>query len=199
MKQINLLPKSEQKLLHQEKIYASVKTFMFWSFFMYIVVAIVLVGGKYYVQYAANNLDTEIAQQKSIISKQDNVNLKKEIDNDNAIITDYNLLGKNVTTWSETLKIFSDIVPPEIYLTSFSSNSKTGKIDIVGVGGTRESVLLLRDNIIASSEFKDIDLPFENLQKSINVPFHYTFYLADVKPQAEPPAPKEKKKNDTSK
>lgn len=189
MKQINLLPKSEQKLIHQEKIYASIKTFMFWSFFMYIIVAFALVGGKYYVQYAASNLDADIAQQKAIIGKQDNVNLKKEIDNYNAIVTDYNQLTKNFPTWSKVVKAFADLVPPEIYLTNFSANTKTGKIDIIGVGGTREAVLELRDNILASPEFRNIDLPFENLAKAKNVSFHYTFYVKEVKPLPEPPAP----------
>ena len=199
MKLINLLPPSEQKLIHQEKIFANVKTFLFWSFFTYAIFAGLLIGGKYYVIYTTSSVDSEIERQKAIISKQDNINLKKEIDRNNAIVSDYNTIAKNIEKWSSTLRTFANLVPQDVYVTNLSANTKTGRIDVNGVGGTRESVLLMRDNILEIDKFKNIDLPFENLKKERDVDFHYTFYLKEVLPQPAPPQVEKntKKTNDT--
>lgn len=179
MKIINLLPPTEQRLLRKNRVFSSLKKFVWASVMTYIVVVLVLVGYRLYLQKNLSSLDNQINEEQQIISKGDNVALQKEITDINKTVSDYNRLVEENPKWSKVLEEFAKLVPDGIYITGFSANGSTGKIDIKGTGLTRDSVLALHTNIAASKIFKNVDLPLDNLQKPTNVQFHYSFFLQD--------------------
>lgn len=179
MKVINLLPQTEQEHLDRKKVLITLRGFLLASALSYAVVVAILLGTRVYLGNTLANLDQDIAKQLAIVSKEDNVKLQNQIDSINNITTDYNKLSETNPRWSNILEVFSKLVPEGIYVETFNSNTKSGKIDISGTGDTRDAVLVLRSNIAQSSMFKDIDLPLENLQKPTDAQFHYTFYVAN--------------------
>lgn len=179
MKTINLLPSSEQEILRQEKMLATLRRFVIVSFLSYAAVALVFIASRFFLLEHLSTLDVEIQKQKIIISKQDNTALKTQVEKNNAIVSDYNNLAQANPRWSAVLEEFALLVPADLVVKSFSANTATGKIDIAGSSLSRDSVLRLRANLASSKLFKNVDLPLENLQKPFNADFHYTFYLQD--------------------
>lgn len=189
MKIINLLPKSEQTLIKQEKVFSTVRRAAVYSYISYGLLFAILVGTRFYMQQHLTNLNSLIAQQQEIISKQNNVNLKNAINNDNSTIQDYLNLAKNNPTWSKVLEAFVKDVPPGVEIQTFKTNTSTGQIQITGVALNRDAVVIqLRQNILNDPLFENIDLPFDNLQQPSNLSFHYTFYVKTNLLKAEPTA-----------
>ncbi len=177
---INLLPTGEQKFLGYQRLYGFLRAFVFWSAASYVL----LIGGlAYWRSSLAKNLDNvgyQIQLVKGVIQKQDNEQIKTKIQQDNNIISDYNSLAAGNLSWSRILEGFAQLVPGDVIITTFNASAKTGKIDISGVAANRDSeAVTLRNNLASSPLFKNVNLPFENLQKATNVNFNYTFYLSD--------------------
>jgi Tfp pilus assembly protein PilN len=179
MKVINLLPQSEQKNLQQEKLSASLRKFLISSAISYGFIILLLVGWRFYLQGTLANVDSDIKKNQALINRQDNDILRKQVQKINNIDTDYLNLAKVNPQWSKILLAFKKLVPNDVLITSLNANTKTGKIDIIGVGLSRDSVLALRTNIANSPVFQNVNLPLENLQKANNVVFNYSFFIAD--------------------
>ena len=179
MRVINLLPSSEQQALRQENLFHSFIRFLIFSAASYIILIAVMLGCSFYLQSTFLGVDADIKSNQAIIDRQDNNAIRQEVQKQNNIIVDYNNLSTASPKWSGVLSEFAKLVPSDVVLTSLAANTKTGKIDVLGVGTTRDAVLKLRSNINDSKLFKNINLPLENLQKPSNVVFSYTFYLAD--------------------
>jgi hypothetical protein len=177
MKIINLLPKIEQKYIAQEKLAVAFGKFLAISAVSYAIIIAGLIGWRVFLQNTLDNVDTDIKTKQAIIDREGNDQIRKEVIKENAAISDYLNFAKTNPQWSTVMTAFSKLVPSDIIITSLNANTKTGKIDLLGVGLTRDAVLALRSNIVNSPLFKDINLPLENLQKANNVTFSYSFYL----------------------
>ena len=178
MKIINLLPPAEQKIIKLERINSYFKRFLLLAIIIFILMISGFIAWRFYLQSTLSNIDTDIVKAEALISSQDNQKTKAEVERNNDIITDYNTFAAANPNWSPVLEAFAALVPKEVLVTNFSANTKTGKIDISGTGLNRDAVLQLRSNILATSQFRNINLPLENLQKPKNTPFNYTFFLA---------------------
>jgi Tfp pilus assembly protein PilN len=179
MRVINLLPKSEQKALAQENLFTYFKRFVMFSAGSYVLLILILLGWRIYLNSTYSDLDGDIKRSQALIDRQDNDAARKQIQKYNNTSTDYLSLAAASPKWSKVLESFSRMVPSDVLITSINANTKTGKIDIAGVGLTRDAVLALRSNIAASQLFKNVNLPLENLQKPSNVVFNYSFFVAD--------------------
>jgi len=177
MRIINLLPKYEKEAYRKLRILSHLREFTLWSFVTYVVVLAILIGTHFYIQKNLFNIDNDIALEKQIIAKADNAAIKSQLDFNNGSVADYNQLAQTNPTWSRVLEGFSNLVPQGVAIKEFSANLADGKIQINGTAQTRDAVLVLRQNIIASSLFQNIDFPLDNLQKPTNTSFHYTFFL----------------------
>lgn len=138
----------------------------------------IFIAWRFYLQSTLSNIDNDIKKAEALISSQDNQKTKAEVEKNNNIVADYNNFTATNPLWSPVLETFAELVPDTVSIVNFSANSKTGKIDISGTGQTRDAVLLLRTNILASNKFRNINLPLENLQKPTDTPFNYSFFLA---------------------
>ncbi len=177
MRIINLLPPAEQKNLQTREIESFLARFFVWILIIFVVMVGILVASRFYLQSILGNIDKDIEKVESQISTQDNQKVKAEIVRNNNIINDYVNLAAANPTWSPMLIDFAKLVPDSVGILSFGVDAKTRRIDITGIGLTRDDVLLLRSNILASPLFEKINLPLENLEKATKTPFNYTFYL----------------------
>ncbi len=175
MRIINLLPDSEQKLIKKEGILGNLRAVFVLAIFSYLVVAAALFVTHIYLQNNASNLASRINSEEQILQNQDQT--AQSVQKDNNIVSDYVDIAEKSPRWSEALVAFAGLVPSDVLVTDFSADAATGKIEIQGQALSRDSVLQLRTNIMASPLFKNIDLPLENLEKPANLNFHYTFYL----------------------
>ena len=177
MRIINLLPKSEQDELKTQQIYVVLRKLLVFSGIVYVLVAAILIGYRFYMQSTLNDLGNQIDKQKAIISKQDNSAIRQEVNDDTAAVANYNHLVDVNPNWSGVLEELAKLLPPGVSITHLNVNTGSGKILISGGALNRDSILQLRLNILASKYFQNIDLPLDNLQKPANTTYHYSFSL----------------------
>lgn len=176
---INLLPSSEQELLRKERIFSRLRAWIIASLLSYALAVVTLIVARIYMESDLSSLDSQIRTQTKIISEKNNAALKKRVENYNGLVADYVKLQTSTPRWSKILIVLSALTPSDVQITNFSANLASGKLDISGKSRTRDSVLLLRSNIASNPNFKNIDLPLENLQKPANLDFHYSFFFSD--------------------
>ena len=179
MKIINLLPPEEQKQLRQEKIFANIKIFFYFAIASYVLLFLSFLAWRTYILLNGSNLDLMVQRTQQLITQQNNDALKIKIQYNNNLVSDYNNLYPQSPKWSKILIEFANLVPNGVVLNSFNASSSDARIDIAGTAATRDEVLLLRQNIANAADFKNINLPLENIAKPDNVDFHYTFYVND--------------------
>ncbi len=178
MKLVNLLPKIKQKELIYEEAYHSMVVFIELGLVTLLLVLVAQFGGRFYISQIAHRYDQDIEDLKQVTDKQENAELKKQIQDINAIVGDYNQLATNTPGWSTVLKTFAAHVPDGVKLQTFIADREKLKIDISGISPTREQVIELHRNISGDTEhFEKIDYPLENISRPTNVPFHFTFFL----------------------
>jgi len=180
MKIINLLPKDKQRELYFEIIFRSLVIFVEISMVTFALVFVGQVATKIYIQRQHRVLDAEIEQLKSQSNREENAALKKRIGVINNEITDFKTLADTTPTWSKIMRAFAAQMPEGLTVSSFQGDLPKKRIDIRGVGPTREAIIELYNHISQDKdEFYDIDYPLENVQRPNNVPFHFTFYVKD--------------------
>jgi Tfp pilus assembly protein PilN len=178
MKLVNLLPKDKQKDLFYETVFHSFVVFVEIGLVTLLLVFAGLFATRFYISRAIERYDQDIIILKQVTDKQENAELKKQIQSINAMVSDYNQLVSVAPSWSKVLRVFAEHVPNGVKLQSFNADTAKLKVDISGIAPSREQVILLHDNIAADNKnFENIDYPLENIVKPTNVPFHFTFYI----------------------
>ncbi len=182
MKLVNLLPKSKQKDFQYEIMYHSLVVFITVNAITLVMVFLAQFAAHMYIAQSIAQYDQKIFNLKLITDKQENAELKKQIQEVNAVIADYNKVATEIPLWSNVLHDFGSNVPEGVKLQTFNADTTLLKIDIAGIAETREQVIKLHENISNDdAHFTNIDYPLENISKPVDVPFHFTFF---IKPEA---------------
>lgn len=180
MKHINLLPKTKQSELAHESAFYSVAVAVGICTAILLVGVLVQLAVGFYINRAAVSIEAQIEQLKKMANKSENAEVKKQIMETNAQITDFSSLAKSTPEWSEVLEAFVSDVPAGIKVTQFDGELKTGEINIRGYSPTRDQVIDLYNNINADkTHFKDINYPLENVTQPTDVRFNFQFTVAD--------------------
>lgn len=180
MKSINLLPKPRQLLLKDEAVFRSLLVFIWISIFSFAAVLAVQYGVKIYLQGQSSSIHQNVQQLQAQIKKDENSNLKAQVEEVNNNIADYKNLSDASPKWSRVLKAFAVLPPPGIKIDSFNINLAAKSVIITGASPTRELVIQLYNIILNDDkEFYNIDYPFENVAKPTNISFHFDFLIRD--------------------
>ncbi len=180
MKLINLLPKIRQNELRYEAVYHSLISIFIFSLFSFALVFIIQFATKFYLEIKASSLSDQIAQLKNQVNKQENADVKKQVQAINDIITDFNKLSTTSPKWSRVIKAFAVLPPEEIEIKTFMIDVTKKTISINGLSPTRELVIQLYNNILKDeTNFYNIDYPLENVAKPTEINFHFTFFIRD--------------------
>jgi Tfp pilus assembly protein PilN len=180
MRLINLLPKLRQQELRNEAVFYGLLIVFSLSFLSFALVFLVQFGTKFYLEAAGEALNNEIKQLQSQVNKQENADLKKQIQGINDVISDFNNLANASPKWSKIIKAFAPLPPEGVGINSFNIDTGKKTISITGHSPTRELVIRLYNNILQDSkDFSNIDYPLENVAKPADISFHFTFSIQD--------------------
>ena len=177
----NLLAKEDQKDIRLEKATAAVLNFFIWVVMSLIILAVFIIAGRIYLTSELSTTETKIDLQKQVVSQDENQQLKKTLDEFNTHLLNLVNLDEHQGQWSEVLISFARLIPKDVSIDSFTAERETGRIRISGFASSRESVLQLRQNLLAAADFTDVNFPLSNLVKPTNLSFNYTFF---VKPES---------------
>lgn len=173
----NLLAKEDQKEIRLEKATAAILNFFIWVVMSLAVLAVFVIAGRIYLTGELSRTGTNIALQKQVVSQEENLQLKKTLGEFNTHLTNLVNLDQHQGQWSEVLISFTRLLPVGVAIDSFTGERETGRVRISGFAKTRESVLRLRQNLLASGDFTDVNFPLSNLVKPKDLSFNYTFFV----------------------
>lgn len=176
-KYINLLSPEDQKDVRLEKTNTALLKFYFWGGLSLVLLFAVLFAGRFYLSFEISQIKDRIAVQQQAVSTEENQKLKKQLGDFNTKLKNLVNLDEHQALWSEVVINFARLVPGDVAIDSFTADRQTGKIKIAGFAKTRESVLQLRDNLLESEFFKDVNFPLSNLTRPTNVNFRYAFFV----------------------
>ncbi len=185
MKQINLLPKSEQRDLRL--MFFSDQLIMFW---VWVLVSLLLFISLTYIAKAylsgqVASIEGEIALNQQILKQSDNELLKKQVETLNDQINGIKNLQDQHQYWSLALEELAKMLSTDISLDSVNLDRTSGRVSIQGVARSRESVLKFWSDVHKTDFFKNIDFPLPNLQKPVDDPFNFSFFINSEKIKAK--------------
>ncbi|MDP2933283.1 MAG: PilN domain-containing protein, partial [bacterium] len=174
---INLLSSSDQKDIRLEKVNAALLNSYFWLGLSLLALIALLCGGRFFLKFEISQMQDKIALQQQAVSTEQNQKLKKQLNDFNARLRNLVNLDEHQALWSEAVINFARLVPKDVAIDSFIADRQTGRIKIAGQAKTRESVLQLRNNLLGSEYFRDVNFPLSNLTRATNVNFRYNFFI----------------------
>ena len=174
---VNLLPEGEQKEIRLEKLTSHLLNFFVWIFLSLVALTLVFLATRFFLRSELKMVSEQIVQQRQVVSKEENQKLKMKLDDFNTDLANYVNLEKNHAVWSDVLVSFAQLVPPDVSIDSLVADRKSRNIKIAGFAKSRESVLKLRDYLLSSDYFEQVNFPLSNLAKPTNLSFHYSFYV----------------------
>lgn len=174
---VNLLPKEDQSETRIDKISNFVAIFFFWVVLSLLILSLLFLVAYVYLKSEYNQISTQIDLQRQVVSKNENVRIKKELNDLNIRLFNLVNLDKYHGNWSEVILKFSGLLPADVAIDSFSADRSTSRIQIIGVAKSRDSVLKLRENLLASDYFENVNFPLSNLIRPTEVSFRYTFFV----------------------
>ena len=101
---------------------------------------------------------------------------EKVLDKFNQLLSTIKEISELRTHWSEVLIKITEDIPEGVELTQIIIDQK-GKVSLAGFSPTREKVLVIKDTLESSPQFKDIYSPRSNLVKKENIDFFFSFKL----------------------
>jgi Tfp pilus assembly protein PilN len=176
----NLLSLEDQQNIRLEKATALLFNFFLWVVLSLLMLLVFMIAGRFYLISELSSVETRIELQKQTVSQSENQQLKNTLNEFNTHLANLVNLEKHQGQWSEVLIEFARLVPKDVAVDSFTGERQTGRIRITGFAKTRESVLRLRQNLLDSGNFTDVNFPLSNLVKPTDLNFNYTFF---VKPE----------------
>jgi len=180
---INLLPSSEKKIILFEKKKKIVIILYFYLFLFIFLSGLFLICFDFYLRFQIKK-ETLLLEEKQKTSYQLKVkNLKKEIIEANKFLTWIENYYQEKIYPSQVFEKLSEILPKEIYLTSFSFNQlkeeekEVLKISLSGYSPTRESLFELKKRLEGVEIFENVNFPVSAWVKAKDINFSVSFNL----------------------
>lgn len=185
MKILNLLPKEEVKELQYEQ-YGS-QIFRFWTstVLALIVLFVISLAGNFWLSQKISINNSEIENKKQELSTAATKQLEQEVSELNAQIRLIDSLRRNHYYWSNALIELSYLLDTDAKFTSVQMDRETGKVQVNGEAGDRDSVLAFWAAVKKSEMYKNIDFPLTNLEKDEGAEYTFTFFINPEKVKQE--------------
>ncbi len=164
---LNLIPPEQVAKLKNKKTYAAIKDLLLLFLLFSIIISIMLVGSKYYLQEKLTSL-----MDRNSASIQSNNNLNSRIIAINDKINRTYSIQKNFKRWSYLLQKINELTPSAITVNEISISKGEISLEIIGVAKTRDDLLQLKKNLDGSGLFAKINLPISSLINRENNSFN---------------------------
>ncbi len=190
MLQINLLPPTEK-----EKIVSKRTSLYVNSLVVPIIILVIIIAGSLFLttQYLASKNRSLESQVQEQISQQDQFSETEEQINEFNEISDLiNQLSQYKIDWPDILHDLADQTPQTLQITKFYIDAKDdAKVKISGFAGSYRAVMLFKEKLEASKQFKNSTFENGSTTEGGMVNFELTVELEIAKI----PVPATKKQN----
>ncbi len=176
-KYINLLPPEELKFKAQREFARQLWLFGVVFLASLVALAAVLFGAEVYLQRQLRMKSEAIAVRSAELTSLEESQLQDELGTINRNLENFQILQREQMKWSGAFEELAQLLPRGLTLDSLIFTREEKKIEIAGRAATREEVLALRENLLASQHFKGVNFPLQNLERARDVPWRYRFYL----------------------
>lgn len=177
MKRINLLPKSEQQEVRLQFFTKQLVVFWLWVLISLLLFLIITLVVQSYLKGQVTSIDTQINADRQVLKSSDNEILKQQVGDLNNQISNLKNLSAQHYYWSKALAELGNLLAADMQVDLLSLDRASGKVEIRGTAGTRDSVLKFWSDIHKSAYFKNINFPLSNLEKPVSDSFTFTFYV----------------------
>lgn len=177
---LNLLPPKNKAALRSGFIFAYAQSMLIVVFFLTAIAAGTLIAVRLLLKGTYEDL-----AQRSTSTSEEYSTMTEEIKNINEYLKRIDGLVKRDATWSPVLAMVTQLVPRGTELDSIRL-SKDGKLLLSGVASDRADVLLLRQRLIDTNQFKNVSSPLSNILQQKNVKFDFEMTYAPTAPTAQP-------------
>jgi Tfp pilus assembly protein PilN len=190
---INLLPQTEKKILKIERNYKALLILAITFLCALICFILILLSIKIYVAGQANAENIIFKQFQKQIQKSKSQEIENMVRTYNKNMENINSFYKDRSQISGLLQRISEILPSDIYLTHFSSNTieetvkiensnKTKKkikreVSISGFSPSRERLFELKQILESQSDFNEVYFPASDWTKPYDIDFSLKFNL----------------------
>lgn len=154
---INLLPPQQKKELIQEENYKLTLILGFLVLVSLICLALILFSITFYLEGEIKLQKIQTELKKEEFSQFQPLQDKLSFFNRN--LSKLDTFYKSQINLTPLLERFSEILPPGVYLTSFSYQKETFQISISGFAPTRADLFELRKNLKEKKEFGKVYFP----------------------------------------
>ena len=178
---VNLLPKPEQKEIRYELISHQLMNFWLWVILSFMVLLVLSLLAVFQLKLMAKQVDADINKSRQALSSASNQQLQKQVLLLNDEIRKINELQSQHYQWSEALIELGKIIPNDLVVDILTLDRSSGKIDIAGFAGDRESIIKFWSAMHKSQYFKNINFPLSNLEQPRNAHYRFTFYINEDK------------------
>ncbi|MFA5047792.1 MAG: PilN domain-containing protein [Patescibacteria group bacterium] len=155
---INLISPEQKKYLKGRRLYIIIKESVMLFCLFSGLMAIMLIGSKYFLQEQLNTL-----MEKNSVGIHSNELLNQQIIGVNKKITDAYNVQKGFKKWTIVLDSLGEITPANINYSQIKTYRQQFSIELQGTAATREDLLALQNNLKQSGNFENIDLPLKYL------------------------------------
>jgi len=172
---LNLLPPQQKEKLEMEKnfrLFFILETIFLGSFLVFFLILLLI----------KIHLALIIEEQKILYDFQQKEfsrfkTLEKELISINSTLSKVDSFYKDEFLLTNFLKRISEILPRDIYLTSFSFEREQKRVVISGFSPTIEKLLELKSVLESQEDFKEITFPEDLWLKTNNINFTVSFKL----------------------
>jgi Tfp pilus assembly protein PilN len=130
---------------------------------------------RVYLRSELTQTQEQIISKKDILKSSDNEQLKQQVESLNQQIRGINNIQKQHIYWSTALAELGRLFASDIQLDLVSIDRESGKVEVTGLAGSRDSALKFWYDIQNSVYFKDINFPLSNLERATDDTFSFTF------------------------
>lgn len=144
-----------------------------------LVLALILFSARLFFGKTWRATSAAIAANNQILAGFAGAGLENEIATLGEIMTNFSSLGATQKKWSPYLVELATLIPEDVSVDSLMISRTSRKVELTGKARSRNSVIQLRQNILGSAYFENINFPLYNLEAPRNVAWKYRFYLKD--------------------
>lgn len=172
MLSLNLLTPERKEMFHWR---TRTKSVIFWGIRILSVLFVFsahFVAINLYLNYEIGKLDKDIASYEDTEKVKEIRQAEESSKKINQTLISINRISEEQVYWSDALEEFIGIIPSNVQIFSIEIGLG-GKFTIAGMAKSRKDLLYFEEKMKYTDEFKDIQLPMENLTKKDNVDFQF--------------------------
>jgi|GEM_PF-6010409 Competence protein A. len=173
---ISLMSIDTEQAYHQEKANGTTTLIVSISITLSVFFAGVFLAAWYFMLALQNNYNQRISAWSNT-SSESTTSISDKANTFNNLIGQTSALIKKEVAWSKIITEIKNKTTSNIIISNISIPGASTEISITGTAANREAINTLKTSFESSTIFTEINIPLNNLEKKVNIPFSMTFKL----------------------